>query len=89
MKSLKLLVITILLIGATSAVTAQRTVKVYPRHGTVVTKLYQPRLVVHKGVNFHFSNGVWYKTRGRKYVVCAAPLGIKVRKLPVGNKVVV
>jgi hypothetical protein len=89
MKSLKLLVITILLVGATSAVTAQRTVKVYPRHGTVVTTLYQPRLVVHKGVNFHFSNGIWYKARGRKYVVCAAPVGIKVRKLPVGNKVVV
>ena len=33
MKSLKLVVITILLVGATSAVSAQRTVKVYPRHG--------------------------------------------------------
>jgi len=89
MKSLKLLVIIISLVGATSSVGAQRTVKVYPRYGTVVTKLYQPRLVVHKGVNFHFSNGVWYKAKGRKYVVCAAPVGVKVKKLPLGNKVVV
>lgn len=89
MKSLKLLVIIILLVGATSAVSAQRTVKVYPGHGTVVTTLYQPKLIVHKGVNFHFSNGIWYKARGRKYVVCAAPIGIKVRKLPLGNKLVV
>jgi len=89
MKSLKLLVIIVLLVGAASTVAAQRTVKVYPRHGTVVTTVYQPRLVVHKGVNFHFSKGVWYKARGRKYVVCAAPVGVKVRQLPLGNKVVV
>ncbi|WP_299161545.1 DUF6515 family protein [uncultured Eudoraea sp.] len=89
MKSLKLLVIIILLVGTTSTITAQRNIKVYPKHGTVVTTLYQPRLVVHKRVNFHFSKGIWYKARGRKYVVCAAPVGIKVRKLPVGNKVVV
>jgi hypothetical protein len=89
MKSLKLLVVIVLLVGATSSVSAQRTVKVYPRYGTVVTTLYQPRLVVHKGVNFHFSNGVWYKAKGRKYVVCAAPVGVKVKKLPLGNKVVI
>ncbi len=89
MKSLKLLVIIILLVGATSSISAQRTVKVYPKYGTVVTTLYQPRLMVHKGVNFHFAKGVWYKARGRKYVVCAAPVGVKVRQLPFGNKVVV
>ncbi len=89
MKGLKLLVIIILLVGATSSVSAQRTVKVYPKYGTVVTTLYQPRLVVHKGVNFHFSKGVWYKAKGRKYAVCAAPVGVRVKKLPLGNKVVV
>lgn len=89
MKSLKLLAIIILLVGTTSTVAAQRTVKVYPKHGTVVTTIYQPRLIVHKGVNFHFSKGVWYKARGRKYIVCAAPVGVKVRQLPIGNKVVV
>ena len=89
MKSLRLLAITILIVGTTSVVTAQRTVKVYPRQGTVVTTLYQPQLVVHKGVDFHFSKGVWYKTRGRKYVVCTAPAGIMVRKLPVGYKIAV
>lgn len=89
MKSIKLLVIIIVLVGATSSVSAQRTVMVYPKYGTVVTTLCQPRLVVHKGVNFHFSKGVWYKFKGRKYVVCAAPVGVKVKKLPLGNKVVV
>lgn len=89
MKSLKLLVILIFLAATTVAVNAQRTVRVYPKHGTVVTTLHQPRIVVHKGVNFHFANGIWYKARGRKYVVCAAPVGIKVRQLPRGNKVVV
>ncbi|WP_297792073.1 DUF6515 family protein [uncultured Eudoraea sp.] len=89
MKSLKLLVILIFLAGTTSTVNAQRTVRVYPKYGTVVTTLQKPRIIVHKGVNFHFANGIWYKARGRKYVVCAAPVGIKVRHLPRGNKVVV
>lgn len=89
MKSLKLLVILFFLAGSTATVYAQRTVRVYPKYGTVVTTIHKPKIIVHKGVNFHFANGVWYKARGRKYVVCAAPVGIKVRHLPKGNKVVV
>lgn len=77
------------LFGTLMTVNAQRkVVKVYPRIGAVVTTVYQPKLVVHRGVNFHVSNGVWYRFRGGRYVVCSAPVGVTVRHLPRGNKVV-
>ena len=77
------------LLGTILSVSAQlRVVKVYPKHGTVVTTIHKPKVIIHKNARFHFANGVWYKAQGRKYVVCAAPLGIKVRHLPRGNKVV-
>ncbi len=89
MKKLQMLLIVMTLLGAMVSMNAQRTVvKVYPRHGTVVTKISRPKVIVHKNVRFHFANGVWYKARGKNYVVCAAPLGIKVRNLPRGNKIV-
>ena len=89
MKNLKSLLLIMVLFGALSTLNAQRrVVKVYPRIGTVVTTVHQPKLVVHKGVNFHFANGVWYRFRGGRYVVCAAPIGVTVRHLPRGNKVV-
>lgn len=76
-------------IGGLSTMNAQRKViKVYPKHGTVVTKVYKPKVVVHKGAKFHFSKGVWYKTRGKRFIVCAAPVGVTVRHLPRGYKVV-
>jgi len=89
MKNLKLILLTVALMGGLLSTQAQRTVvRVYPKHGTVVTSISKPRVVIHKKSNFYFSNGVWYKARGRKYVVCAAPVGIKVRNLPRGNKIV-
>ncbi|WP_299536120.1 DUF6515 family protein [Ulvibacterium sp.] len=89
MKNLKSILLILILFGTLSAVNAQRrVVKVYPRIGTVVSTVHQPRLVVHRGVNFHVSNGVWYRFRGGRYVVSAAPVGIQVRHLPRGNKVV-
>ncbi|WP_394971366.1 DUF6515 family protein [uncultured Croceitalea sp.] len=90
MKNFKILLVTISLFGAMFSVNAQTTVvKVYPKHGTIVKTVYKPKVVVHKKTNFYFADGVWYKTRGRKYIVCAAPVGVKVRNLPRGNKVVV
>ena len=90
MKNIKLMLLTLALIGGMATAAAQRTVvRVYPKHGTVVTTIHQPRVVVHKKTKFYFADGVWYKTRGRKYVVCAAPVGIKLRTLPRGHKVVV
>ena len=76
-------------LGAMSTMNAQRkVVKVYPKHGTVVTTITKPKVIVHKGAKFNFASGVWYKAQGRKYVVCAAPLGITLRHLPRGYKVV-
>lgn len=75
------------LLGACLNVQAHK-VKVYPRHGTVVTKIYHPRIVVHKGATFHYANGVWYKPYGRRYKVCRAPIGIKIRFVPRGYMLV-
>ncbi|NQZ44439.1 MAG: hypothetical protein HRT65_09020 [Flavobacteriaceae bacterium] len=90
MKNLKLILLTMALMGGMLTSTAQRTVvRVYPKHGTVVTTIKKPRVVVHKKTNFYLADGIWYKARGKKYVVCAAPVGVRVRTLPRGNKVVV
>lgn len=89
MKNLKIILLTIVLSGTFVSANAQRVAAVYPGHGTVVTTIHKPSIVIHKGVNFHFSNGVWYTARGRKYVVCAPPVGITVRRLPRGRKAVV
>ncbi|WP_350292148.1 DUF6515 family protein [uncultured Croceitalea sp.] len=90
MKNFKILLIGIALFGAMITVNAQKTVvRIYPKHGTVVTTVKKPSVIVHKKTNFYFADGVWYKARAKKYVVCGAPVGIKVRKLPRGNKVVV
>ncbi|SNZ00548.1 hypothetical protein SAMN06265377_2372 [Flagellimonas pacifica] len=90
MKNLKRVLFTIAFLGTILASNAQRTVvKVYPKHGTVVTKITKPKIVIHKKTNFYFADGIWYKARGKKYVVCAAPTGIKVRELPRTRRVVV
>ncbi len=89
MRNSKVVFVVIALLGTMFSVNAQRTVvKVYPKHGTVVHKVSKAKVVVHKNSNYHFAKGVWYKARGKKFVVCAAPVGIKVRTLPRGNKVV-
>ncbi|WP_350285444.1 DUF6515 family protein [uncultured Croceitalea sp.] len=90
MKNVKTVLLTLALLGSIVMTQAQRkVVRVYPKHGTVVTTVTQPKVFVHNRTNFYFSNGIWYKARGRKYVVVGAPIGIKVRTLPRGNKVVV
>lgn len=75
--------------GALVSTNAQRkVVKVYPKHGTVVTTVHKPKVVIHKGTRFHFAKGVWYRAQGKNYVVCAAPIGGVVKHLPRGYKVV-
>ncbi len=89
MKNMKNLFIVALIFATITACTAQtRVVRVYPKHGTVVTTIHKPKVFVHKKTNFYFANGVWYKARGKRYVVCAAPTGIRVRTLPRGYKIV-
>lgn len=90
MKKLNVFLVIVALFGALSTLSAQRVVKVnvYPKHGTVVTSVHNPRLVIHKGVRYHLAAGIWYKARGNRFVVCAAPRGVVINSLPIGHKVV-
>jgi len=88
MKSLKILLVLALMLGAFGSAEAQRVVKVYPRHGTVVTTVHKPKIYKFHGIKYRFAGGVWYKPHGRKYVVCAAPVGIRINILPRGHKIV-
>ncbi len=87
MKNIQILLIMAALIGASFSMQASK-IKVHPRHGTVVTKIYKPSVVVHNGSNIYYANGTWYKPYGRRYVVCRAPIGIRVKYLPKGYRVV-
>ncbi|MDC6362999.1 MULTISPECIES: DUF6515 family protein [Flavobacteriaceae] len=89
MKGLKLTLATMAFFGLTMAANAQRTVvRTYPAYGTVVTTINRPHLVIHKNKNFYYADGIWYKAKGKKYVVCAAPKGVKISVLPRSSKVV-
>jgi hypothetical protein len=56
----------------------------YPPRGYVFGALPpSPRLVVHAGVQFYFSAGVWYRAEGpARFVVVAPPIGVVVPLLP-------
>lgn len=89
MKSLKTFLMIAVIAGALTSCKAQTTVvKVYPKHGTVVTDISNPRTIVHKKTNYYYADGVWYRAQGKKYIVTAVPAGVKVRTLPRGSKVV-
>lgn len=86
---MKYLVVTVALLGAVFATNAQATVvQVYPRHGTTVTTLRKPKAIVYQKSRYYFSDGIWYRAKDKKYVVCAAPVGIRVIRLPRGARVV-
>ncbi len=89
MKKFFLLLTGIFLMGLMQAHAQKKVVRVYPKHGTVVTTVHKPKVVVHAGKKFHFSNGVWYRHSRGAYVVTAAPVGIGIKRLPRGHKVVV
>lgn len=90
MKNLKRILVTVALLGSIMATSAQKrtVVKVYPKHGTVVATITSPKIYVHNNKSFYYADGVWYKTRGKRYVVTTAPRGIVLRTLPRGSKVV-
>ena len=88
MKRLKSLFILIALLGGFTLAQANTAVKVYPRIGLVVTTMHKPKIYVHKGVSFHFSNGIWYRAKGKRFVVSTAPVGLYINSLPMGRKVV-
>ena len=88
MKSLKSLLIVTALLGGFAIGQANTNLTTKIKIGVVVTTVHNPKVYVHKGVRFHYSNGIWYRTSGRRYVVTAAPVGVVVRTLPRGRKVV-
>jgi len=89
MKNLKIILTFFMIFGSLHFTTAQRKIiKVYPKNGTIVTKFHKSKIIVHHQINFHFADGVWYRHQGNKFMVCAAPVGVQVRHLPRGNKVV-
>lgn len=87
MKSLKLLVIIASVLSSLTSLQA-RDIRVSPKYGVVVTKVHRPSVVVHKGVIFYYAKGVWYKPYGRRYMVCRAPIGIRINYIPKGYKIV-
>lgn len=57
----------------------------YFRHGYRV-KTLPPRheIIIHRGIRFYFSTGVWYISNGPDFVVSAPPVGLTIRILPSG-----
>jgi len=88
MKNLKHLLLTLVAVLTFNIASAQVTLKVYPKRGAVVTKIHKPKVVVHKKVNYYYADGVWYHKARGKYVVVNAPMGMTVKRLPRGYKVV-
>lgn len=89
MKSLKLLFILLVFFGMMINAEAKTKLKVYPKIGIVVSTVHKPKIYVHSGIRYHFAGGIWYKPHGRKYVVCRAPRGVRVKVLPRGHRLVV
>lgn len=88
MKNFKVFLITLITVFTFNSSFAQVAVKVYPKRGIVVTKINKPSVVVHKKVNYYYADGVWYTKKQRAYVVVGAPVGVTVRRLPRGRRVV-
>ncbi len=59
-----------------------------PRARVVAVKLHNPKVVVFKKTTYYHENGKWYKKRNGKYVFVKPPVGITIRTLPKGYKVV-
>ncbi|MBT8204706.1 MAG: hypothetical protein KJO20_04965 [Eudoraea sp.] len=88
MKSLKSLLVFIALLGAFGMAHGKTKTTLYPKVGVVVTTVHHSKVYVHKGVRFHYANGTWYRPYGKRFIVSAAPVGIRIAKLPRGRKLV-
>ena len=62
-----------------------------PKRGVVVKTLPTGAVVInHKGSKLHFHNGVFYKPKGvASFSVVRAPIGVRIKVLPVGHKKIV
>jgi hypothetical protein len=88
MKNLKTLLIVLLTNFAFNISSAQVTLKVYPKHGTVVTKVVKPKIIKHNTIKYYVADGVLYKKKKNKYIVVSAANGVVIKRLPKGYKVV-
>lgn len=53
------------------------------KRGRVVKRVPSRTVVVaHRGTAYRFANGVFYRPKGKRFVVIAPPVGIRVRSLP-------
>lgn len=87
MKTLvKTLIVGMILIVSTTSYA--ETTPVGPIHKTTVTKIINPRVVVHKNVKYYHNKGIWYIKKNRRYVTVAAPTGIRINTLPSGYRTV-
>ncbi len=58
-----------------------------PRRGKVVRTVGAGFLGIRfRGIGFRVHKGVWYRPSGKRFVVAAAPFGIRLRVLPVGYR---
>ncbi|MDB4293451.1 DUF6515 family protein [Maribacter sp.] len=56
-----------------------------PRRGSTVKTIGVGHIGIRfGGKHFRFHNGVWYKPKGKRFLVVRAPLGARVRVLPLG-----
>lgn len=88
MKNLKFIFVGLILLGSIYSAKAETTNTMEITTEFVVTKVHPWNVFIHKGKKYHFRTGKWYVKRGRKYVQVRPPVGIKVRNLPRGNKII-
>ena len=61
-----------------------------PKRGKVVRRLGTGVVRIgFRGAHFRFHNGVWYRPHNKRFIVARAPIGIRVRVLPVGYRRIV
>lgn len=90
MKNFKFLLIVLMLMGINTAFAkATTTADKIAIETNATVRGAASKTVVFKGRTYHFRNGKWYITRGRRLVVVRPPVGLSLRTLPRGNKVVV
>jgi len=55
----------------------------YPSRGLIVERLPRSPLVVpYQGANYYFTDGVWYRPSGLRFIVVAPPIGLGISVLP-------
>jgi len=87
MKTLvKTMIVGMILILSTTSYA--KTTPIRSIHNTTVTKVINPRVVVHKNVKYYHNKGIWYIKKNRRYVTVTAPRGIRLNTLPNGYKTV-